>query len=260
MLITDPEDPRLDDYRDLTDRAARERTEAANGLMIVEGVLAFRALLSTDLSVRSALLTPARAQSLASNLEGASFPVWHADRSVLDAVSGFPVHRGVLASVERPTLPHWSSLLEHRALLMVEEVNDLENIGSLFRTASALGAGGVILSPRCADPHYRRCVRVSQGQTLRLPFAVASDWPEPLDEAGRRGFDVVGLSPSGTESLTAAVKRRPVAVVVGSEGQGLSPDALSRCGRTVAIPMANEVDSLNVAVAAAIALHQLIVR
>jgi tRNA G18 (ribose-2'-O)-methylase SpoU len=143
-------------------------------------------------------------------------------------------------------------------VLVIEAVNDLENLGSLFRNAAALGVTGVVLCPQTADPLYRRPVRVSLGHVLRVPFARASAWPAALDAIRAAGFELIALSPSGTERIAdVAVTNKP-ALVVGAEGPGLSSAALAAADRTVRIPMASGVDSLNVATAAAIAMQQLL--
>lgn len=255
--VTDPSDLRLADYRDLTDRRLRQLRERSEGFFIAEGAIVLEALAETGWTVRSVLITPARLEILSDVVARFDAPVLVASRQVMDAVGGFPIHRGVLAAAVRPAPRPWIEFIDSaRLLLLVEEVNDLENVGSLFRVAAAFGAAAVVLSPNCADPLYRRCIRVSMGHALRVPFAVADDWPAPIAELSRRGWVVAGLSPAaplGVEQLAGADR---VAVVVGAEGPGLRPQSLAACSTRVAIPMAPGVDSLNVAVAAAIAMYE----
>lgn len=255
--ISDGADGRLSDYRDLTDRQLRQLREHAEGFFIAEGELALRAAAEVGWPVRSVLLTAEKLASLEPVVDRLEATVFVAPRSVMDAVGGFKIHRGVLAAVARPDSRPWRQLIPHHGpVLLAEEVNDLENMGSLFRAAAAFGAQAVILSPRCADPLYRRCVRVSLGHVMRVPFAVADDWPEPLSHLSSAGWRVAGLSPVGATSLDDLPASRRTALVVGAEGPGLSARALAACTDTVRIEMSPAVDSLNVAVAAAIALHE----
>ncbi|HYT25574.1 MAG TPA: RNA methyltransferase, partial [Actinomycetota bacterium] len=177
--------------------------------------------------------------------------------AVLEAVTGFHVHRGALASVARPPLPDAPTLLAGACRLAVlEDVNNPTNLGALFRSAAALGMGGVLLSPGCADPLYRRAVRVSMGEVLAVPYARLAPWPAALAEVRAAGFELLALTPAaGAEPLDRVEvgPRDRVAVLLGAEGPGLTPAALAAAGRAVRIPMAAGVDSLNVAAAAAVA-------
>lgn len=245
------------DYRDLTDRRLRQMRERAEGFFIAEGAIVLEALAETRWTVRSVLITPARLDALSDLVARLDAPVMVAGRGVMDAVGGFPIHRGVLAAAVRPAPRPWTELVDSgQLLLLVEEVNDLENVGSLFRVAAAFGAEAVVLSPNCADPLYRRCIRVSMGHSLRVPFAVAEDWPAPITELVNRGWTVAGLSPSASRGVDQLAEAGRVAVVVGAEGPGLRPQSLAACSTQVAIPMAPGVDSLNVAVAASIAMYE----
>jgi tRNA G18 (ribose-2'-O)-methylase SpoU len=230
----------------------------------VEGVLAIRALLASPYPVRSLLLTEARWTALVADLDRAAVaaPVFVADRGVLQAVAGFDIHRGAVASADRLPAPDPAALLaaapERAVVAVVEAVNDHENLGGLFRNAAAFGVSAVFLDPTCADPLYRRSVRVSLGHVLGVSFTRLAAWPEDLAILRSAGFDIVALTPhSAAEPIERLATRPPhrVAVMVGAEGPGLSPDALAAANRTVRIPMAPGVDSLNVATAAAIAFH-----
>lgn len=264
-MIEDPADPRLDDYRHLTDRSARAAVEASSapqGIFVVEGALALEQLLKSDHRVRSVLLTPARARSLGGLVDdlapGRVEHVLVAPREVLAGVTGYDVHRGVLAAALRPLPTDPTTLLRGaRRVLVVEGVTDNENVGSLFRNAAAFGTDVVLLDGACTDPLYRRSIRVSSGWTLRLPHGRVSDVGSALELCRSAGLRSVALSP-GPDAVDVDVAADrgllddPVAVVVGAEGPGLGQEALRRADEVVRIPMAGEVDSLNVATAYAV--------
>ena len=230
---------------------------------MVEGPLAIRHLLASPFPVRSLLVTERGWQDLAGDLgdAGLDVPAYLVAQPVMERICGFDFHRGALASADR--LPQADPLAVAAAtnlLLVVEAVNDYENLGALFRNAAAFGAGGVVLDPTTCDPLYRRVVRVSVGHALRIPFArVASDdWPEILR---RLPHEVLALTPSADAEDVRSVGASPArgrALLVGAEGHGLSAPAMVAADRRVRIAMAPGVDSLNVATAAAVALHQLV--
>ncbi len=232
-------------------------------MFVVEGELALRQLLVTDWPLRSVLLLPGKAAEMGDVIEqaaGRGADVYVAGRAVFDRVAGFPVHRGVLAlGARRPALDPIELARRTDLMVVVEGVNDHENLGAVFRNAAAFGAGAVLLDPRCCDPLYRRAVRVSMGQVLRVPFARLSPWPAALRTLTAEGVALVALGPAVGESIETVAVRVPtrVAVLVGAEGPGLSPEALEAATFLARIPMAPGVDSLNVATAAAIALHRL---
>jgi tRNA G18 (ribose-2'-O)-methylase SpoU len=185
--------------------------------------------------------------------------VFIADAAVIDTIAGFPVHRGVLALAHRvPLQPPGLLLRGASAVVVVEGVNDHENLGSIFRNAGGLGADAVFLDPSCCDPLYRRSVRVSLGSVLRIPFTRIERWPSALTELKEHGFTLVALDPTAPATLDAAPDIGKLAVMIGSEGDGLSEDALALADRVVRIPMAPGFDSLNVATALAIGLSHLI--
>ena len=260
LRIEDPDDPRLDDYRHLTDAEARRAIEAGgapHGIFVVEGPLALDQLRASDHRVRSVLVTPARAASLGTRLDGMG-PVLVAERDVLAAVTGFDVHRGVLAAAERPEpAAPATALAGHRRVLVMEGVSDNENVGALFRSAAALGLQAVLLDGACTDPLYRRSIRVSSGWTLRLPFARAATTTELLELLAAAGIRSVALTPSDgavdvDRAAAAGLLDDPVALVVGAEGPGLSPATIAACDAAVRVPMAPGVDSLNVATSLAV--------
>ncbi|GAC1588214.1 MAG: RNA methyltransferase [Acidimicrobiales bacterium] len=262
--IDDPADPRLADYIGLTDTDLRRRIEheGGRGMFIAEGVLVVRELLLSPYPLRSVLVTPARYQQLADVLDAVDAPVYLATRPVMKAVTGFDIHRGAVASADRLPLPPPAELLHSATRIAVlEGLNDHENLGVLFRNAAAFGIDAVLLDPTCADPLYRRAVRVSMGHVLRVPFGRLLHWPDGLLDLRQAGFDVVALTP-GRESVEIEELDRyrrtgRVAVLVGAEGPGLSAGAMAAASVCARIPMAPGVDSLNVAAAAAIAFHRI---
>lgn len=260
QVIDDPDDPRLDDYRHLADAAARRALEpdrAPNGIFVAEGLPALNQLLASSHRLRSVLVTPARATSLAERLAGIG-PVMVAERPVLAAVTGFDVHRGVLAAADRPGPTDAADLLRSsRRVLVLEAVNDNENVGALFRNAAAMGLDAVILDGACTDPLYRRSIRVSSGWTLQVPFARTDSTATTLRLAAEHGIRTVALSPStdGIDVDRAASEGlldEPFALVAGAEGPGLTGASIAACDLSVRVPMATGVDSLNVATAMAV--------
>ena len=231
----------LADYVGLTDADQRQA-----GRIICEGLLVVRRAAELGLRFRSIVVTPARAREVGGLTDA---PVHVVEPDELQAVTGFDVHRGVLASVERPADRAPDAVLAaHDTVLVVEGVNDHTNLGALFRNAAAFGAG-VLLDPTTADPLYRRSIRVSMGHALAVPWARLERWPARLDRP------LYALSPSADDDIGALPRGEPAAIVVGAEGTGLTPAALSCATRCFRIPMVDRVDSLNVATAAAIALH-----
>jgi tRNA G18 (ribose-2'-O)-methylase SpoU len=259
VAVDDPADPRLADYVGLTDAALRRRLEHGRRVFIAEGELVIRQLVVSPYPVRSVLLTPARYERLRDALAGVGAPVYVAPQPVLEAVAGFRLHRGAVAAAGRlPAAPPRALLRAARVVAVLEGLNDHENLGALFRNAAALGVDAVLLSPTCADPLYRRSVRVSMGCVLRVPFATLSPWPAGLAAVACEGFELVALTPAVGADPVASLDGCPgrVALLLGAEGGGLSPGALAAAHRRVRIPMRPGVDSLNVATAAAIALHR----
>jgi tRNA G18 (ribose-2'-O)-methylase SpoU len=257
--IQDPADPRLDDYRDLAAADRRPDRPGGRGLVIAEGVLVVRRLVDSPYPVRSLLGVPRRLAELDADLADLAVPAFVTDPHTMATVVGFHLNRGVLAVAGRATAPDLDGLLRTaRVLAVLEAVNDHENLGALFRNAAALGVDAVLLGPRCADPLYRRSVRVSMGHVLRMPFAeLPGQWPDSLDRLRAHGFRVAALTPRPDAvplTGTAGGSER-VALLLGAEGPGLSEEALDAADIRVRIPMAAGVDSLNVATAAAVAFH-----
>lgn len=264
-VVTDPGDGRLADFVALNDPPARRRVERDGDYFVVEGVLAIERLLSLPgWEVRSLVLLPKVADRLAGHLDGVDAPVRLADEAVLRAVVGFDLHRGALASVRRRTARPAAGLvagLGHGTALALEGVNDHENLGALYRNAAAFGAGAVLVDPTTADPFYRRSVRVSLGHVLAVPTGRLGELPGGLDELHRLGTTTVALTPDAPDALrdldARSLGEGPVVVLLGAEGPGLRAETLEAARVRVSIPMAPGVDSLNVATAAALALHHL---
>lgn len=255
------DDPRLADYVALRDPVLRRSREAEAGLFIAEGWTVVERLLRSRHRVRSVLVTDRGLRALAPVLEGADVTVHVVAADVARSVTGYEVHRGVLAAAERPPLPALEALLIGGSVLLVlEDLTDQANLGAVFRNAAALGVDAVLLSPRCCDPFYRRSVRVSMGAVLTVPFTYLPSWPVQLEFLRHHGFVTAALTPDvEAELLEEAVEELAgsgrVALVLGAEGTGLSRAALAACDRRVRIGMDAGVDSLNVATAAAVALH-----
>ncbi len=252
--ITDAADPRLADYRELKDPAARRRIEG-DGLFIAEGPVAIERLLESAHRVRSVLVSHQKYERLAPMLDAIDAPVYAVDRALLHDIVGFDLHRGAIAAADRLPQPTVAELAAraHR-VAVVEGLNDPENLGAVARSARALGIDALVLDPTCIDPYTRRTVRVSMGEVLHLPFARADDWPGALAALSVAGFETWALTPAADadDIWTLAVPDR-LALVLGAEGPGLSPRTIARCERRVRLPIRADVDSLNVAAAAAVA-------
>lgn len=257
-LITDPDDERIADYRALTDVELRTRWEPPHGLFIAEGELVLRRALRAGYRPRSYLLDVKRVAVLG---ELPDAPVYAASQEVLRQITGFHVHRGVLASFHRRPLPEPEELLATaRRLVVCEDVNTHTNLGMIFRSVAGLGMDGVLLSPSCADPLYRRAVRVSMGEVFAIPYARLTPWPAGLDRLRAAGFSLLALTPAADavplHRVPAEHRVRP-ALLLGAEAPGLSEAAIAAADLSVSIPMQRGVDSLNVAAATAVACWEL---
>lgn len=258
-LITDPADERIADYRALTDVELRTRWEPPHGLFIAEGELVLRRALKAGYEPRSFLVETKRVGQL-SDLAGTA-PVYAGDAQVLEEITGFHVHRGVLASFRRKPVRSAAEVLrDARRAVILEDINNHTNIGAIFRGVAALGMDAVLLSPTCADPLYRRSVRVSMGEVFAIPYATLEPWPQALQTVRDEGFSVLAMTPDATaipiQQLSPA-QRSKAALLMGAEGPGLSTPALSASDVRVRIPMRRGVDSLNVAAATAVACWEL---
>jgi tRNA G18 (ribose-2'-O)-methylase SpoU len=254
--VDDPDDPRLADYRSLTDVALRTKYEPPNGLFIAEGALVIQRALAAGFALRSALMTPQWLERTAEALRPSAAPVYLGSADLLRTLTGFHVHRGALASVHRRPLPEFERVLATTGrLVVIEDIVSHTNLGAIFRAAAALGMDGVVLSPSSADPLYRRSVRVSMGAVFAVPYTRAPHWPGAIEELKAAGFQVLALTPAPDAAPLDALRfdRSRLAVVLGTEGAGLSPVAARLADHRLRIPMVAGIDSLNVAAAAAIA-------
>ena len=263
--VSDASDPRLADYVSLRDVQLRQSLEAEHGFFIAEGEKVVRRAVAAGYEPRSFLMSRRWLDGLRDELDSASdVPCYVVTDDVAEAVTGFHVHRGALASVRRRPLPSVEDVVAGaRRVAVLEDIVDHANVGAVIRCAAALGVDGVLLSPRCADPLYRRSVKVAMGTVFSVPWTRVDDWYDTLPRLTDLGFTTVALTPDDqAESLAelaawAAALTPPsrLAIVVGSEGPGLTPRWLSTAQRRVRIEMATRVDSLNVAAAAAIAFY-----
>jgi tRNA G18 (ribose-2'-O)-methylase SpoU len=281
VSIESADDPRLADYTRLTDVGLRTSLEAAHGLFIAEGTKVIERAMAAGYPVRSVLLARSRLADLADlvalGARGAAqtraptsveAPVYVVPDEVAERLTGYRVHRGALAALQRKELPPVATVLRDASrIIVLEDLVDHGNVGAIFRCAAALGVHAVLLSPRCADPLYRRSVKVSMGAVFAIPYARMTGWFEGLAEIKSSGFKVLALTPDESAAPLTRVsiegaRGGKVALLLGTEGDGLSARWLHEADQAVRIPMdpvarANGVDSLNVVAAAAIACHLL---
>jgi tRNA G18 (ribose-2'-O)-methylase SpoU len=273
IRIQDPGDGRLTDYLRLTDVRLRTRLEPEHGLFMAEGEKVIRRALGAGYPLRSMLITADRLAALSGLAESCPGPVYVAGHEVAEQLTGYRVHRGALAAMARRPLPTVTELLaggapaiaaRPRRIVVLEDLVDHGNVGGIFRCAAALGVDAVILSPRCADPLYRRAIKVSMGAVFAIPYARMPDWRGGLAGIRAAGFRLCALTPDQSalpvERLPAG---EPLALLLGTEGDGLSSRWLDQADQAVCIrmhpgAMAHGVDSLNVVAAAAIACHELV--
>jgi len=287
VVVDDPSDPRLADYTRLTDVRLRTALEPAHGLFVAEGDKVIRRAVAAGYQVRSILVTRDKLAGLADLASACPGPVYLVSNQAAEQVTGYRVHRGALASMARRALPTVTGLLSGaplaadvsgaplaaelsggqpgwpRRIVILEDLVDHGNVGGIFRCAAALGVDAVILSPRCADPLYRRAVKVSMGAVFAIPYARMSDWRGGLAEIRSAGFTLLALTPDQSAvPLDKLASAGRVALLLGTEGDGLSSRWRAEADTAVCIPMSADamamgVDSLNVVAAAAIACHEL---
>lgn len=258
--IDDAADPRLADYRDLRDVELRKHLEAEHGLFLAEGEKVVRRAVEAGFPARSFLMAPRWLDGLADVLGACDAPCYVVSEELAEQVTGFHVHRGALASLERRPLPSVHEVLDGaRTVLVLEEIVDHTNVGAILRSGAALGVDAVLLSPRCADPLYRRAVKVAMGAVFTLPWTRVDDWYDALPALSRRGFTTVAmtLAEDAVPLDDAVAGLDKVALVLGGEGHGLSPRWQSSAERRAVIPMREGIDSLNVAAATAVACYAL---
>ena len=263
VTLTDPDDPAVADYTRLTDVALRSRHEPSKGLYIAESSTVIRRAVAAGHRPRSFLMAPRWLESMADVLlevgagEHGDVPVYVADEEVLERLTGFHLHRGALAAMHRPPLAPVADLVAGaRRVAILEDVVDHTNVGAAFRSAAALGVDAVLVTPRCADPLYRRSVRVSMGTVFQVPWTRIAPWPGGVETLRDAGFTVAALALADhavTLDDVAADPPERLAWVLGTEGDGLTRGAVEAADLVVRIPMAGGVDSLNVAAAAAVA-------
>lgn len=261
ISISDAADPRVDEYTKLTDMQLRLIREPTEGLFLAEGEKVIIRALAAGFAPRSVLMEPKWLPGLADALSQHDVDVYLADESTLKAVVGYRLHRGALGAFTRKPMPSVGEVLAGaRCVVVMEDLVDHTNVGLIFRSAAALGADAVLVTPHCADPLYRRSVKVSMGSVFVVPWTRAQPWPEVLDHLGEAGYQRLGLTPDpGAVSLRDWHRDldQKVALLLGSEGPGLSEQALLRVDTAMRIPMAPGVDSLNVAATAALAVYTL---
>ena len=256
--ISDPADARLADYRDLRDVELRKSLESSEGLFLAEGEKVVRRAVTGGFEPRSFLMAPKWLDGLSDVLESTDAPCYVMSEQAAEEVTGFHVHRGALASMKRRPLPSVESVLEGaRSVLVLEDIVDHTNVGAIFRSGAALGFDAVLLAPRCADPLYRRSIKVAMGAVFALPWTRLPDWYEALPSLSAAGFTTVALTLADDavdiEKAVEGVDK--VALVLGSEGHGLSPRWQQAADRRAIIPMSAGIDSLNVAAATAVACY-----
>ncbi|WP_148613180.1 TrmH family RNA methyltransferase [Nocardioides rubriscoriae] len=260
--VSDPDDPRLADYRDLRDVQLRQHLEAEHGLFLAEGEKVVRRAVDAGYTPRSFLMAPRWLDGLADVLATTDAPCFVLAEALAEQVTGFHVHRGALASLERvPLRPVAEVIADARSVLVLEDLVDHTNVGAVFRSGAALGFDAVLLSPRCADPLYRRSVKVAMGAVFSVPWTRLPDWRTALPDLSTAGFTTVALTLADDavpiEDAVAGLDR--VALVLGSEGHGLSPLWQRTADRRAIVPMTrgseHGIDSLNVAAASAIACY-----
>jgi tRNA G18 (ribose-2'-O)-methylase SpoU len=258
------------EIKDLADRRVSDYTHVGEpdwlrerGLFVAEGRLVVRRLFETSITVHSVLVTGAALAALPDSLDPERCPIYACDQDTMNRLAGFNFHRGCLAIAERPpAIDPQERFADARCLIALEGVGNPDNVGGLFRVAAAFGVGGVLLDRTTGDPLYRKAIRTSMGSTFRLPFARIDPWLATIGNLSDRDADLVALTPDPAAATLADFTRnrgadRPLILMLGAEGPGLSPDARAAATANVRIPIRTDVDSLNVVVAAGIALSVL---
>ena len=257
VRIESDADERLSDFRDIPDPDLLVR----RGLFVAEGRFVVSRLLASLLDTRALLLTETALASLERTIADVAFPVYVVPQAVMNDVAGFNFHRGCLAIGVRPRARDWHELVKGaRRLVTLERVGNVDNVGAIFRNAAAFGVDGVLLQADCADPLYRKAIRTSMAASLTIPYARAP-WPDALRELGEAGWATIAMTPAHDapllQDVAANLLNRPVAIVLGHEGDGLTGEAARACTHRARIAIADGVDSVNVATAAAIALYEI---
>ncbi|QMU76377.1 RNA methyltransferase [Streptacidiphilus sp. PB12-B1b] len=261
ITIEDPNDPRLNDYVALTDVELRRRREPEEGLFIAEGEKVIRRARAAGYRMRSMLLSAKWIDVMRDVIDEVPAPVYAVAPELAEQVTGYHVHRGALASMQRKPLRDAGELLAGaRRVAVLEGIVDHANMGAVYRSAAALGMDAVLLSPDCADPLYRRAVKVSMGTVFSVPYATLDPWPRALETLRDAGFSLLALTPHPDAVPLPEVQPKLLdrcAVLLGSEGNGLTTEALRAADAWARIPMAQGIDSLNIAAAAAVSFYAL---
>lgn len=266
--INDFSIPELDAFARLTDVQLRNRLEPEKGLFIAESPKVIECALDGGCEPVSLLMERKHIEGQAKEIieRCGDIPVYTGDRSLLAQLTGYQLTRGILCAMRRPKLPEVEELCENtRRVAVLEGIVDSTNVGAIFRSAAALGIDAVLITPTCCDPLCRRAVRVSMGTVFKVPWTVIgndySEWPQPgLERLNRLGFKTAAMALSERSVSIddpALMAEEKLAIVLGTEGDGLSGSTIADCDYTVKIPMSHEVDSLNVAAASAVAFWQL---
>ncbi|MBG6055510.1 tRNA G18 (ribose-2'-O)-methylase SpoU [Salinibacterium sp. CAN_S4] len=254
--ITDLSDPRLSDYSHQTDVALKKAQGTEHGLYIAESALVLERALRAGHRPRSVLALGNTVEEAVA-LVGPDVPVFSGPPHVLEQLTGYLLHRGLIASMHRPALREVEEVLAAaRRVVILENVADPTNVGAIFRSVAGIGADAVLVTARCSDPFYRRAIRVSMGTVLQVPWSRIGSWAEARQQLSGFHIAALALSPDAVSlrEFAAAAPER-VALVLGAEGEGLTPEALDAADTVVRIPMAHGIDSLNVAATAAVAMY-----
>jgi tRNA G18 (ribose-2'-O)-methylase SpoU len=308
ITITDLADPRLADYAHLTDVALKKARGSEHGLYLAESLLVMQRALRAGHQPRSVLALGGSVDDAVNAIGDLDIPIFVGPGELLEELTGYVLHRGIIASMHRPALPSVESLLgvgsdggigsgggtardgdagsdggsarvgdagvdggaarvgaagsvdRARRIVVLENVADPTNVGAIFRSVAAIGADAVLVTPRCSDPFYRRAIRVSMGTVLQVPWTRVGDWPSTREMLVAAGFHIAALAlTDDAVDLPAFAATAPdrVALVLGAEGEGLTPEAIAAADTVVRIPMAHGIDSLNVAATAAVAMYAL---
>ncbi|MBC7517774.1 MAG: RNA methyltransferase [Microbacteriaceae bacterium] len=266
VAVTDLSDPRLSDYAHLTDVALKKARGTEHGLYLAESLLVFERALRAGHRPRSVLALEGSVEEAIAAVgdlaEGDSaVPIFVGPSELLEQLTGYVLHRGLIASMHRPELPDALALIQSaRRVVVIENVADPTNVGAIFRSVGAIGADAVLVTPRCSDPFYRRAIRVSMGTVLQVPWTRVGDWASTRELLVAAGFHVaaLALTPDAV-SLREFAAHAPakLAMVLGAEGEGLTAEAIAAADTIVQIPMRHGIDSLNVAAASAVAMWAL---
>ena len=267
LELTDPADPRLGDYVNLRDTQLRKSLESEHGFYIAEGHKIIRRAIESGHRPRSVVLAPRWIDGLRDVLDPIDVPVHVVTEALAEQVTGFHVHRGALAAIERPhgndDIDSLLRLVEAGAgarsrIAVLEDLVDHSNVGAAFRSAVALGVDAVLVTPSCADPWYRRSIKVSMGAVFQVPWARVDGWPEGIAELKHAGYFVAGMS-LGEGSITlddlVAQNHPKLVMIFGNEGHGLTPETDALVDARVTIPMMGGIDSLNVAASSAVTFY-----